>query len=79
MYPISKQKQRNLPEINTEYRSIKRFIINRESYRTPTHRDGTMDSMLVTLSCGHTKKYKGINIPQGNQVYCNTCRDELTT
>ena len=63
-----------LRDIHPRFKTIKRTIVKREPYRANTARDGTRDSILATLSCGHTKKYKAVQEPKGSEAYCNDCK-----
>ncbi len=51
---------------------FKRLIINREYYRTPSHPETAGDSVIVTLSCGHEKRFKGSQEPKWH-AYCDQC------
>lgn len=52
---------------------MRRKIIERRRYRTPSHPRSAADSVLVLLECGHWKGYKGSKEPQGGWVFCKEC------
>ena len=48
-----------------------RAITGRRYYRTSSHPHNARDSVIITLSCGCEKGYKGSKEPKGNRAYCN--------
>lgn len=55
-------------------RRFKRKIISRSYYRTPSHPKKAKDSLIVTLECGHVKRYKGSKAPISNHAMCGECK-----
>ena len=51
-------------------------IIERHYYRTSSHPENAKDSVVVTLSCGHKKHYKGSDEPRSFAV-CDECSRPL--
>ncbi len=49
-----------------------RAIVRREPYRTASHPRGAKDSVICTLSCGHTQGFKGSRVPQ-HMARCREC------
>lgn len=54
---------------------FKRQITDRHHYRTKDHPHNAKDSVVITLSCGHEKHYKGSQEPKGQFAYCSECEE----
>jgi len=52
---------------------VKRQITERRYYRTSSHPRRAKDSVIVTMSCGHDKHFKGSQEPKGDFCYCSEC------
>ena len=51
---------------------MKRAIVGRDYYRTPSHPRNAADSVMIRLSCGHEKHYKGSQEPK-RYAFCTEC------
>jgi len=52
---------------------FQRDIVDFDYYRTSSHPNYAADSCIVTLECGHTKRYKGSQVPR-KRAACPDCK-----
>jgi hypothetical protein len=52
---------------------MRRKIIERRYYRTPSHPKRAGDSVIIGLVCGHLKHYKASKEPRGSYALCQEC------
>lgn len=55
--------------------SVKRQIVDRTYFRTPSHPRRTKDTVSVLMECGHERVYKGSQEP-GRFAFCTECPRE---
>ena len=57
-------------------KGFQRDIVEFDYYRTSSHPNGAADSCIVTLECGHEKRFKGSKVPK-KRAWCNECLNEF--
>ena len=54
-------------------KKVARKIVSRRYYRTSSHPTSADDSVVVVLSCGHSRRFKGSQEPKTNLAFCFEC------